>query len=136
MPRNEATSYNSVDFAVCKIIWKNVGFFIKNPSRAFWMKHRTSSAVSSKYFDTFIYTFIAIYKSLKILIHTVFSLLPYSVPYKFYSKNCLCYIIVKKWHLDKWKYQKNVIFSASKENRHYNMYGEKKPRLAVSRGLN
>ena len=30
---------------------------------------------------------------------------------------------------------KNVIFSASKENRHYNMYGEKKPRLAVSRGL-
>ena len=30
----------------------------------------------------------------------------------------------------------NVIFSASKENRHYNMYGEKKPRLAVSRGWN
>jgi hypothetical protein len=31
--------------------------------------------------------------------------------------------------------KKDVIFSASKENRHYNMYGEKKPRLAVSRGL-
>ena len=34
--------------------------------------------------------------SLKILIHTVFSLLSYSVPYNFYSKKCLCYIIVKK----------------------------------------
>ena len=51
-----------------------------------WMKHRATLAVSSKYFDTFIYTFIVIYKSLKILIHTVFSLLSYSVPYKFYSK--------------------------------------------------
>ena len=52
------------------------------------MKHRATLAVSSKYFDTFIYTFIAIYKSLKILRNTVlFSLLPYSVPFKFIAKN-------------------------------------------------
>ena len=45
-------------------------------------------AVSSQYFDTLIYTFIAIYKSLKILRNTVlFSLLPYSVPFKFIAKN-------------------------------------------------
>ena len=62
-------------------------FLYQNPSRSFWMKHRTSSAVSSKYFDTFIYTFIAIYKSLKIIHNTVlFSLLPYSVPFNFYAK--------------------------------------------------
>ena len=86
-PRNEATSY-SVDFAVCKIFWEIVGFFfIKNPSRAFWMKHRATLAVSSKCFDTFIYTFIAIYRSLKIIRNTVlFSLLPYSVPFKFIAK--------------------------------------------------
>ena len=51
------------------------------------MKHRATLAVSSKYFDIFIYTFIAIYKSIKIIRNTVlFSLLPYSVPYNFYSK--------------------------------------------------
>ena len=51
------------------------------------MKHRATLAVSSKYFDTFIYTFIAIYKSLKILRNTVlFSLLPYSVPFKIIAK--------------------------------------------------
>ena len=37
--------------------------------------------------DTFIYTFIAIYKSLKIIRNTVlFSLLPYSVPFKIIAK--------------------------------------------------
>ena len=39
------------------------------------------------------------------------------------KKDILINKIIKKCH-----------FSASKENRHYNMFYEKKPRLAVSRG--
>ena len=51
------------------------------------MKHRATLAVSSKYFDTFIYTFITIYKSLKTIRNIVlFSLLPYFVPFKFIAK--------------------------------------------------
>ena len=76
----------------------NVGFFfIKNP---FVLRDKSSKlrlAVLSLDFDTFIYTFLAIYQSIKTLCHSVlFSLLPYSVPFK-NQRNLACTITgVKK----------------------------------------